>query len=158
MMPAYSSPTNGIPMQAGTSYHSQDALSYNYPQVYHQERRLNPSGMNPYEPVAPSSPEDQKSSHSDSPSRRPVLTLPPHITNRYSPPLSDSRDDHEGSFSGLSPPQSPMSAVSSSSIPGGKQINLAPLRTLVRAQSHPYRRDKFDDKALMALSGRKASE
>ncbi|KAL5507561.1 hypothetical protein ACEPAH_7017 [Sanghuangporus vaninii] len=88
---------------------------------------------------------------------RPTLSLPPHLASRLSPPMSDARDERpQGNSVSLSPPQSPHSAVSSSSVPGGKQLSLAPLRSLARP--HPYRRDKFDDKALMALSGRRAPD
>lgn len=160
LMLSYPSPASSVGghLQAGASYPSQEASTYGYSYPYSQERRSGPSAMGSYESANASSPEDQKSS-SESPANRPILTLPPHIANRYTPPLSEPREDNDGSYSsGLSPPQSPLSAISSSSNPGGKQLNLAPLRTLVRAQTHPYRRDKFDDKALMALSGRRANE
>ncbi|PAV18444.1 hypothetical protein PNOK_0528600 [Pyrrhoderma noxium] len=142
----YSGPASGLP------FHPTSSASTNYPQNYcptpDERGRLPPPITIP-------------TRHSQLPS--PLSRSPGEHSYSYSPrrtshppPISDARDDHSATFDSASPPQSPVSAVSSVSTPGGKQLNLAPLRTLVRA--HPYKRDKFDDRALMAFSGRKVSE
>ncbi len=65
---------------------------------------------------------------------------------------SESREDWEDAAR-HSPSLSPRSTTSSI----GKRLDLAPLRSLTRLHPYSKPRDKFDDKALMAFSGRRNS-
>ncbi|THH05960.1 hypothetical protein EW145_g4418 [Phellinidium pouzarii] len=154
LMMSYSPPAASSSMPPLRPYRSPHTLPYTYTPQFVQERQPPQIIVPPQMQSEPPSPSNPKSPESASSPRRPTLTLPPHLASRFSPPVSDARDEHGEDTA----PQSPRSAASSSCVQGGKQLNLAPLRTLVRAQAHPYRRDKFDDKALMAFTGRKISE
>lgn len=91
-------------------------------------------------------------SHPEVSPRVPTLRLP--SPRRHSPQDVAGRDEQEDEDVATC---SPRSTASTASAVGAKRLDLAPLRTLVRA--HPYRRDKFDDKALMAFSaGRRNSD
>ena len=73
------------------------------------------------------------------------------------PVAKDEREDDDAVTCSPRSAASSASASASASGTGAKRLDLAPLRTLTRV--HPYRRDKFDDKALMAFSaGRRNSD
>ncbi|KLO11748.1 hypothetical protein SCHPADRAFT_854918 [Schizopora paradoxa] len=82
---------------------------------------------------------------------RPSVDIGSHAGSHPSP-LSESREDWEDAAR-HSPSLSPRSSTSSI----GKRLDLAPLRSLTRAHPYSKPRDKFDDKALMAFSGRRNS-
>lgn len=74
--------------------------------------------------------------------RRPTVTLSVPQDHRPSPPMSEVHDD------GTASPQ--LSPRSTGSASNKRLLDLAPLRSLQR--THPYRRDKFDDRALSLLN------
>lgn len=70
----------------------------------------------------------------------------------HASPLSEVRAEWDDAAR-RSPSLSPRSTTSSI----GKKLDLAPLRSLTRPHPYSKPRDKFDDKALMAFSGRRNS-
>ena len=147
--PSVSNTSSLLPHGYAASSHNRDLRAL--PSLTIPEHRTNTNGP------APLPSPDLSKVDSGSPFRG-SLPLSSTFVNRLSPPISDARDELRSSPESPSPPRSPQSAVSSSSVPGGKQVQLAPLRTLLRGQAHRYRRDKFDSSALRAFSSRKPSE
>jgi hypothetical protein len=142
-----------LPPHSGAESHS--SQSHHYESSFDSDRSYTSSQVPLYH--APEDIPAVESAHqSGSPvePRRPAaITLTIPQDHRSSPTMSASsggvgcriRDENS-----VSPQLSPRSASSNCSASSKRLLDLAPLRSLQR--THPYRRDKFDDRALSLLN------